>query len=385
MPQSYTPEFKKKIVRLHEEEGRTYKSITAEYGVSKASISKWCSEFSKECRTKALENPDIPNEMELMKENLRLRKELEEAKKENPLLKKSSGILCKGNRLEAYRFIEQYHELFGLRWLLRGLEICPNAYYNYRKHRKADYYANKAEVHAQIQEIYHIHNGVDGYRSMKVYLERRGYSYSTATVHKYMNTELGLHSIVRPKKPEYEHGKPHKIFDNKLNQDFTADEINRKWCTDFTYLFLSNHEVRYNCTILDLHDRSVVASITDRRITSNLAIRTFQKALESQPPIKGGLILHSDQGSQFTSKAFVEFCESVNVTQSMSKAGYPYDNAPMERYFNTLKNECTNLYEFETEKALYQKVEEFAYVDYNHVRPHSFNDYRTPYEARMAA
>ena len=51
MPQSYTPEFKKKIVRLHEEEGRTYKSITAEYSVSKASISKWCHEFSEECQT----------------------------------------------------------------------------------------------------------------------------------------------------------------------------------------------------------------------------------------------------------------------------------------------------------------------------------------------
>ena len=82
---------------------------------------------------------------------------------------------------------------------------------------------------------------------------------------------------------------------------------------------------------------------------------------------------------------FTEFCESVNVTQSMSKAGYPYDNAPMERYFNTLKNECTNLYEFTTEETLYQKVEEFAYVDYNHVRPHSYNGYRTPYEARTAA
>ncbi len=128
----------------------------------------------------------------------------------------------------------------------------------------------------------------------------------------------------------------------------------------------------------------MVANITDRRITSDLAIRTLQKALESQPPIKDGLILHSDQGSQFTSKAFVEFCESVNVTQSMSKAGYPYDNAPMERYFNTLKNECTNLYEFDSENALYQTVEEFAYVDYNHVRPHSFNNYRTPYEARIA-
>ena len=98
---------------------------------------------------------------------------------------------------------------------------------------------------------------------------------------------------------------------------------------------------------------------------------------------KEGIIVHSDQGSQYTSKAFIEFCKSVHVTQSMSKAGYPYDNAPMERYFNTLKNECTNLYEFTTEEALYQKVEEFAYIDYNHIRPHSFNGYRTPYEARM--
>lgn len=88
MPQSYTPEFKKKIVRLHLEDGRTYKSITAEYGVSKASISKWCSEFSEECQLKAQSNPESANEAELMKENLRLRRELEEARKENFFLKK---------------------------------------------------------------------------------------------------------------------------------------------------------------------------------------------------------------------------------------------------------------------------------------------------------
>lgn len=220
---------------------------------------------------------------------------------------------------------------------------------------------------------------------MAVYLDRRGYNYSAATIHKYMNVELGLHSIVRPKKPDYKHGKPHRVFENKLNQNFTADKVNQKWCTDFTYLFLADHEVRYNCTIIDLHDRSVIASITDRHISSDLAIRTLQKALDSQSAVQGELILHSDQGSQYTSKAFVEFCESVHVTQSMSKAGYPYDNAPMERYFNTLKNECINLYEFQTEDALYQTVEEFAYVSYNHVRPHSFNGYRTPYQARIAS
>ena len=281
--------------------------------------------------------------------------------------------------------MEQHHIEFGLRWLLRRLKICPNAYYNYLKRKKADYYTHKSEVQDQIKEIYHSHNGVDGYRSMKVYLERKGYSYSLTTIHKYMNTELGLRSIVRPKKPRYEHGKPHKIFDNKLKQNFTAETVNQKWCTDFTYLFLADREVRYNCTIIDLYDRSVIASITDRSITSDLAIRTLQKALDSQPKINGDLILHSDQGTQFTSKAFVDFCESVHVTQSMSKAGYPYDNAPMERYFNTLKNECTNLREFQTEESLYQTIEEFAYVEYNYVRPHSFNNYATPHEARMTA
>ena len=269
-----------------------------------------------------------------------------------------------------------------MRWLLRRLAIYPNAYYNYRKHRKAAYYAQKAEVQEEIRKIYHSHNGVDGYRNMKVYLERKGYSYSASTIHKYMNAELGLRSIVRPKKPEYKYHKAHKIFENKLEQDFSADTINQKWCTDFTYIFLANHEVRYNCTIIDLYDRSVIASITDRNMTSDLAIRTMQKALCSQQKIKEGLILHSDQGAQYSSKAFVEFCERMQITQSMSRAGTPYDNAVMERYFNTLKNECTNLYEFRTEEMLYRTVEEFAYVEYNYVRPHSFNGYRTPFEAR---
>ena len=95
MPQSYEPEFKKKIVRLYIEQGRTYKSITDEYGVSKASISKWCSEFSEECQAKARLNPETTNEMEMMKENLRLRKELEDAKKEVLFLKKAAAFFAK--------------------------------------------------------------------------------------------------------------------------------------------------------------------------------------------------------------------------------------------------------------------------------------------------
>ena len=198
-----------------------------------------------------------------------------------------------------------------------------------------------------------------------------------------MNTEMQLFSISRKKKPDYEHGVAHKVYENKLNQNFDSAEINQKWCTDFTYLFLTDGSKRYNCTIIDLHDRSVVASITDRNITADLAKRTLEKAIHSQPGIDlSKLLLHSDQGSQYTSKEFTEFCEELGITQSMSKAGYPYDNAPMERYFNTLKNDLIYQHYYHTEEELYTAIEEFAYVQYNHVRPHSYNNYKPPYEAR---
>lgn len=285
----------------------------------------------------------------------------------------------------AYRFIQTYHKLFGLRWLLRQLNIFPNAYYNYLKNRKADAIEVKKATCVAISNIYHEYDGVPGYRSMRVFLERKSIYLSNLTIHKYMNKELGLYSIVKRKKPGYHKGKAHKVFANLLKQDFTAASINEKWCTDFTYLFLTDGSKRYNCSILDLYDRSIVASLNGTEITAELAINTVKKAIASHPTRKGSLILHSDQGSQFTSKVFVDFCKSMEITQSMSKAGYPYDNAPMERYYNTLKNEMIYHHFYHSDQELNDSVDNFAYVWYNHVRPHSYNGYRTPFEARRAS
>ena len=112
-----------------------------------------------------------------------------------------------------------------------------------------------------------------------------------------------------------------------LKQDFTAIRPNEKWCTDSTYLYLSDGAKRYNCSIIDLYDKSVLATLNSKRIDAELAIQTLQIALDRNP-VKGKIILHSDQGSQYTSRAFTEFCEGKGIQQSMSKAGYPYDNSP---------------------------------------------------------
>lgn len=93
--QHYEPEFKKKIVRLHIEEGRTLQSLSNEYGIAKSSITIWCRKFSEECQEQAIENPNAQNDLELMKENRRLRAELEEARKENLFLKKAAAFFAK--------------------------------------------------------------------------------------------------------------------------------------------------------------------------------------------------------------------------------------------------------------------------------------------------
>lgn len=207
---------------------------------------------------------------------------------------------------------------------------------------------------------------------MRTILYNKGITLSLQTVRKYMNVELGLKSITRKKKRHYTVGsEPYTVFNNRISQNFTAESRNTKWCIDFTYIYFGKKK-RYNCTIIDLYDRRVVASVNSNRMDTKLAIDTLNKAFERSGS-ETGMILHSDRGSQFTSKAFVEYCKERGVIQSMSKPGCPYDNAPMERYFNTLKTELLYNHEYDTEKKLYTSINSYAYGYYNNLRPHSYN------------
>jgi putative transposase len=86
-----------------------------------------------------------------------------------------------------------------------------------------------------------------------------------------------------------------KIFPNLLKKNFTADAQNKVWCTDFTYIRLSNGKMRYNCTIMDLYDRSVVATLNASCINTELAVDTLKRAINNEKA-GAGLILHSGQG-----------------------------------------------------------------------------------------
>lgn len=142
-----------------------------------------------------------------------------------------------------YRFIKHYSYLFGLRWLLRRLKVYPNAYYSYLHKNDVNHCYEKAFIYNRIYDKYHELGGIYGHRNMVKFLSNEGIEKSKTTIYKYMNKDLGLKAIVRPKKPNYKHGTANKIFSNLLQQNFKADTINQKWCTDFTYLFLTNGDI----------------------------------------------------------------------------------------------------------------------------------------------
>jgi len=228
----------------------------------------------------------------------------------------------------------------------------------------------------RIKDLYEKHAGTLGYRQIAGTLRLQGVAVSDNTVYSYMS-EMGLKAIIMRKKPDYVHGTKHHIYENLLKQDFSASAPNKKWCTDFTYLQLSDGRKRYNCSIIDLYDRSIVATLNGKSITAKLAVNTMEMAI-NKTIITDDLILHSDQGSQFASNEFSDYCKGKNIIQSMSKAGCPYDNAPIERFYNTYKNELINQYIFKDDQALNNATEEFVYAWYNQCRPHSYNGGLTP-------
>ena len=124
---------------------------------------------------------------------------------------------------------------------------------------------------------------------------------------------------------------------NLIKRQFKSKGFNQIWCTDITYLIWGNKRV-YLSTIIDLYDRHVVAYQISKSNNIPLVINTLNKALETEKDVYG-LIVHSDQGFQYTSFEYKAICASKGITISMSRKGTPIDDSPMESWHGILKKE----------------------------------------------
>jgi len=152
---------------------------------------------------------------------------------------------------------------------------------------------------------------------------------------------LGIKSIQRKKRHKNEPlKKSQNALHNVLKGNFHSTHPNQKWVTDITYMRCKDGNLYLSC-IKDLYDNSIIAYHIANKNDLDLVIQTFNKAfIENNPEELEGLIVHSDRGSQYISKMYDEFLHFYNIKPSYSALGSPTQNAPIESFYSTFKQEC---------------------------------------------
>ena len=214
------------------------------------------------------------------------------------------------------------------------LNISPKTYYKYRNKEDPDYYD-----YLIIKEIIDDSKGTYGYRRIVEGLKiKYGVIMNGKKVLRIMKKYNLMPEYIRKAKRK---NKNERIEDNVkpnlLNRNFSTDAPNKVWDTDVTYLIFKGSRA-YLSTIIDLYDRKVVAYKISKRNDNKLVIDTLNEAISKRKDVSG-LIIHSDQGFQYTSYEYKAICESYGITISMSRKGTPIDDSPIESWHALLKKE----------------------------------------------
>ena len=166
---------------------------------------------------------------------------------------------------------------------------------------------------------------------------------------------------------------------NHLQRNFAQKAPNLVWVSDITYIKVGA-KWYYLCIVMDLYSRKVISWQISSSADADLVITVFQKAYEKRNA-PYGLMFHSDQGTQYTAFAVRQLLDSLNVVQSFSKKGYPFDNSCCECFFKYLKKEETNRKSYHSLQELQLSIFEYIEGYYNSKRPHSTLHMLTPNEA----
>lgn len=170
------------------------------------------------------------------------------------------------------------------------------------------------------------------------------------------------------KKPGYKYTKPAVAAPNRLEQQFTVDQPDAAWVTDITYIRTYEGWL-YLAVVMDLFSRKIIGWSMKSTLAKEIVLDALLMAVWRRSP-DNEVIIHSDQGSQFSSDEWNRFCDEHNLVPSMSRRGNCYDNAVVESFFSSLKKEKIRRHTFQTrEKA---KAELFDYIEvfYNKARRH---------------
>ena len=212
-------------------------------------------------------------------------------------------------------------------------------YYKYRNTIDKDYYD-----YLEIKRVFEEGKELYGARRLKkAILNETGWIVNIKKIRRIMkkyDLKVRYHKVFKKnmnKKRIEENVRP-----NLLKRDFNSEYINQKWSTDVTYI-IHNGRRAYLSSIMDLYTRNIIAYRISYRNDNKLVMDTLNEAIKTQKDVYG-VILHSDQGFQYTSDEYKAICQANGIRISMSPKGSPVDNSPIESFHSSLKRETLRSY-----------------------------------------
>jgi putative transposase len=253
--------------------------------------------------------------------------------------------------------------------LCRVLEVSRSGYHAWARRQPSRRAQDNARLEVAIQAAHQRTRASYGPERLQAELRDDGFPASVSRI-KRLRRKLGLRcKQVRrfTTTTESKHALP--VAENILAQTFVATRPNETWVTDITYVPTAEGWL-YVAGIKDLYTCEVVGHAMGARMTTDLVRRALVAAVWAKRP-GPGLIHHSDRGSQYCAQDYQEQLRQFGMTASMSRRGNCYDNAPMESFWGTLKNELVHQRRYETRAQARQELAEYIEVFYNRQRRHS--------------
>jgi transposase InsO family protein len=264
--------------------------------------------------------------------------------------------------------------------MCRVLGVSRSGWYSWQARvRPSAREIDDAGLVAKIREIHTASRETYGSPRVHAQLVREGLEVGKERVARLMKA-AGIRGRVRRRfkvTTDSKHDQP--IAPNTLNRAFTAEASDSVWCADITYIWTTAGWV-YLAAIIDLSTRLVVGWSIANHMRTELIENALRSALTWRTPASR-LVHHSDRGSQYASASYRTLLESHGIECSMSRAGNCYDNAVIESFFGTFKQEWAHHQRWSGLHEARASTHDYIEVFYNRQRLHSALGYRTPMEA----
>jgi len=257
--------------------------------------------------------------------------------------------------------------------------ISRAAYYKwFKRSREADPDLERMQL---VEEAWLKSRKSYGYRRVTLALQQQGHVINHKAVLRLMR-KINIHSVARKRNPykKITELDSYHRYENILDRDFTATKPNQKWVTDISYV-MTQRGWAYLSTIKDLFDGFIVAHLLGRNLAVSLVTDTIKLAVQKEKVTnEDKVLIHSDQGIQYTSEAYFALTTKYHMQQSMSRRGNCWDNAPMENFFGHFKEEALRQYPIPTFKEAQEIVD--GYIDFFNYERIQLKTRQTPYQLR---